>query len=287
MKISIIIPNYNYENYIGETIKSILNQNYSNFEIIVVDDGSMDNSVNVIKKFQNSNPEKSIKLICQENKGQANAVNAGLSLSSGDIIGWINSDDTYCDDAFLNVIKYFTNNQIDVLYGDINVIDLNGIFIHSLEHFRFSYFISTFTGFANNMSNNAVFWRKDSFIDTIYLNPNFKCALDSELFSRLTFKKKVKHIKTKLANFRLQKVSKAAIKNVHWNDLMRKEDELVFNQAYKNLLINNFISSKTAIKLKPLFILFQRLLKVFTGRFFKNIYEKLKYSFTSQARTQN
>ena len=77
MKISIVTPNYNYEKFIGETIESVVKQNYSNLEYIIIDDGSTDNSVEVIRKYHKKYPNK-IKFIQQENKGQTPAINKAL-----------------------------------------------------------------------------------------------------------------------------------------------------------------------------------------------------------------
>ena len=93
LKISIITPNYNYANYIGQTIESIISQDYPTIEYIIVDDGSTDNSARIIESFVEKFPNR-IKLIRQTNKGQTAAINVGLRAATGDIIGWINSDDT-------------------------------------------------------------------------------------------------------------------------------------------------------------------------------------------------
>lgn len=140
MRFSIVIPNYNYEKFVQNTVLSVLRQDYSDIEIVIVDDGSTDNSVNVIQSIINDFPEKSIKLICQTNSGQSNAINTGLSHVTGDIIGWINSDDYYMDGTFTKVAKSFLDNDVSVVFGDINVVDIDGNYIYSLYHFDFSFF---------------------------------------------------------------------------------------------------------------------------------------------------
>ena len=88
LKVSVIIPNYNRANLIGETIENLLSQTLSPYEIIVVDDGSTDNSVDVIKSFGSR-----VNLICQSNKGPGPARNVGLSVATGDYVQFFDSDD--------------------------------------------------------------------------------------------------------------------------------------------------------------------------------------------------
>lgn len=277
MKISVVIPNYNYANYISQTIESIINQDYKNFEIIIVDDGSNDNSINVINDYLIHYPF-CIKLVCQKNQGQAFAVNTGLKEVTGDIITWINSDDYYEPGVFRIINKIFSKNEnIDIVYGNINYVDLDSVFINRLRHFKFSYTRAVFTGFANNLSNNSFFWRKTSFNKNLFLDTSFKCSLDSELFSRMTYKKYLFHIPKPLANFRKQIISKAATDIKSWELLIQKETEIVFNQSYRNLFISRYISVSIAYKYRFIYIYLFRLKKFITFRYIINVFERIKY----------
>ena len=102
--ITIVTPNYNYAGYIEETIVSVVTQDYDRVEHVIVDDGSTDNSVELIRGCAARYPEK-IRLITQANAGQTAAVNRALQAARGDIIGWLNSDDTYCPGVF-NAVSY-------------------------------------------------------------------------------------------------------------------------------------------------------------------------------------
>jgi len=122
MKISIITPNYNYASFIEQTIRSVIYQKYNNFEHIIVDDGSTDNSVDVIQKYVEKYPNKII-MIKQENKGQTYAINEALKHAKGDIIGWINSDDFYFENIFSTIVETFKKDtSIDAIMGDIAII---------------------------------------------------------------------------------------------------------------------------------------------------------------------
>lgn len=117
MKISIIVPVYNAEKFINKLIESVLCQKYINYELILVDDGSTDNSYNIIKNYSKNNSR--IKIYKKENSGPGLTRKYGFQQSSGDLLFFIDSDDwiTY-DDALINIERCFTENDIDVLFFD-------------------------------------------------------------------------------------------------------------------------------------------------------------------------
>jgi glycosyltransferase involved in cell wall biosynthesis len=104
--VSILINNYNYGRFLAEAIDSALNQTYPHIEIIVVDDGSTDNSREIIKSYENK-----IIPILKHNGGQASAFNAGFAASQGEIICFLDSDDIFQQDKVKEVVDIFTNNQ--------------------------------------------------------------------------------------------------------------------------------------------------------------------------------
>lgn len=91
--VSILMPNYNYGRYIGEAIESVLRQTYPHWELIICDDGSTDNSCEVVKRYQDK--DSRIKLIQKENGGMASALNAAYRECKGDIICLLDSDDVF------------------------------------------------------------------------------------------------------------------------------------------------------------------------------------------------
>ena len=129
MKISIITPSYNQEIFIGETILSVLNQdgNYD-LEHIIIDGKSTDGTDSVLKKYKDK-----IRIICEKDNGQAEAINKGFSLASGEIIGWLNSDDIYHKDTIRRVIGFFEEHpDKQWAYGKCNIVDAHGMEIRRL-----------------------------------------------------------------------------------------------------------------------------------------------------------
>ena len=112
-KLSIITPSYNQGCYIEETIRSVLLQNYPNLEYIIIDGGSTDGTVEIIKKY-----EKWIHYwVSEPDNGQSDAINKGLAHATGDVFNWLNSDDVYLPNALLAVGRSFLNKNINVLCG--------------------------------------------------------------------------------------------------------------------------------------------------------------------------
>jgi glycosyltransferase involved in cell wall biosynthesis len=114
-KISIITPSYNQGQYIEQTIQSIVNQNYPNLEYIIIDGGSTDQSVEIIKKYQ-----KYLNYwVSEKDNGQANAINKGLKLCTGEIFNWINSDDYLEPEALHKIAEAFKDKNVSLVAGKV------------------------------------------------------------------------------------------------------------------------------------------------------------------------
>lgn len=115
-KISIIIPVYNTEKYISKCLDSILSQTYSSFEIIIINDGSTDNSAKILKTYQNKFPQK-VKVFTLQHKGQAHARNFGIQNTNGKFILFVDSDDFVDNNLLLECSKYFDKNPDAIIFG--------------------------------------------------------------------------------------------------------------------------------------------------------------------------
>jgi glycosyltransferase involved in cell wall biosynthesis len=114
-KISIVTPSFNQGQFLEETIRSVLDQNYPNLEYIVIDGGSSDNSVDIIKKYR----QHLTFWVSEKDKGQANAINKGLQISTGTIFNWLNSDDYLEPGALHKIAAAFADEQVQMVAGKV------------------------------------------------------------------------------------------------------------------------------------------------------------------------
>jgi glycosyltransferase involved in cell wall biosynthesis len=116
---AIVTPSYNQGRFIERTIRSVLEQGYPHVEYVIVDGGSTDCTPGVLERYA-----RRARVIVEPDRGQADAVNKGIRATSAEVIGWLNSDDTYCHGALVTVAACFARRpDVDVLYGDANYID--------------------------------------------------------------------------------------------------------------------------------------------------------------------
>jgi glycosyltransferase involved in cell wall biosynthesis len=178
MKLSIITPSYNQGRYIERTIQSVLSQEIADLEYWVLDGGSQDDTVSILEHYS-----KQLQYHSAKDAGQADAVNKGLRLATGDIIGWLNSDDIYYPNAFKKIMDYFASHpDVDVVYGDAYHIDQNDRVIElypteawDLQRFKKTCFIS----------QPSVFFRRRILQKHGYLNDSLHFCLDYEYWLRL------------------------------------------------------------------------------------------------------
>ena len=217
MLISIVTPSYNQGHYIEETIQSVLAQDYPHIEYLIVDGGSTDNTVNIIKKYEN----KLAWWISEKDKGQTDAINKGFARAKGDILAWINSDDTYEPGAVAAAVKYLKElPRVGMVYGDCNFINDSGHVIGKFNAAQTSYRLLR-QGYAH-IPQQSMFLRAELWRQVGPLDPSFYFAMDYDLWTRIAARTEIKYIPQTWANFRLHTYGKTIVAdNRCWPEMMR------------------------------------------------------------------
>ena len=133
--VSVIIPNYNYAQYVGDAIESVMAQTYKDFELIVVDNGSTDNSRLVLEGYEKKYAPQ-LKVVFQENRGQAGSRNRGIKESKGDLIAFLDADDVWMPNKLEEQVELFDDQEIGLVYSSYWIADekLNRIRVQKAKY---------------------------------------------------------------------------------------------------------------------------------------------------------
>lgn len=209
LKISIITPSFNQGHFIKQTIDSILNQGYPELEYIVMDGGSTDATVDILKSYGDKIYWRS-----EKDAGQSDAINKGLKIATGDILAYLNSDDLYTNNCLFEVNKFFLKNrEINWAYGKCRIIDEHNHEVRksitaykNLLMRRYSYNKLLSVNFINQP---ATFWRKKVRNTFGFFNTDEHLVMDYEYWLRIGKKCRAGFINTYLADFRIYSQSKS------------------------------------------------------------------------------
>ena len=209
-KISIVTPSLNQGRYLEEALLSARNQNYPLAEHIVTDGVSTDGTVELLKRYSGEASNGHLHWTSEPDQGQSDALNKGFRVATGDIIGWLNSDDRYRPGCFQAVIDAFDENpDIDILYGDYTWIDESGRIMQIRREIEFSRFILSYHRVLY-IPSTATFFRRRIFDDGNFVDAQYRYAMDYEYFLRLAHKGyRFKHVPRLLADFRWHPSSKS------------------------------------------------------------------------------
>lgn len=204
-KISIITPSFNQGNFLEQTIDAVLSQNYPNLEYMVIDGGSIDNSVEIIKKY-----EKHLTYwVSEKDNGQSDAINKGLKRATGEIVNWINSDDWYNPNTLQKVAEYFDDENIQVVSGRSDVWKLGKFKVCNPGVDVYPNFEKT-VGWAR-IDQPETFFRMSAIQKMGFLNADLHYVMDREWWIRFLLyfgQEKVKKVEDVFVNFRLHEDSK-------------------------------------------------------------------------------
>jgi len=178
MKISIITPSFNQGAFIEETIRSVQEQNYDDIEHIVVDGGSTDGTMAVLKRFPH------LRWISEKDEGQSDAINKGFRLAAGDIIAWLNSDDWYERNVLGDVAKYFEEHpDCMILYGDITFVDKEGKRLYAFTGDTLSF--DNLVACPDIVRQPSFFWRRELLAESGGVDRSLRLVMDFDFFLRI------------------------------------------------------------------------------------------------------
>ena len=265
IKFSIIIPSLNSKSFLKECLQSILAQSYKNYEIIVIDGGSVDGTVEFLKSYGDQ-----IKWVSEKDNGQADAINKGISLTSGNWITWQNCDDYYNSiDALAIFYKFINANQSKKLFiGNINLVNYSGKILRDVKYFN-PYFNSLlYEGMT--LTNQACFWHKELNSKLGFLK-NLRINFDYEWFLRIlkNFPNCGFHINETLASFRLHEKQKTQNQNTKdIINLKKIKKEYGYNKFYSLFFIPYLIIRKFVCYLIQgnIYYILRGLFKFFFGK---------------------
>ena len=196
LKFSIITPSYNSERFIRDTVESVFRQDCSEFEHIVIDGGSTDGTLDILKEYTH------LKWLSEPDKGAAEAINKGLKMASGEIVAWINSDDYYEKNILKDVLSVFKyNNNIDIVYGNLTFVneDQSVIRAETTEKYDLNYLIHKN---ADAIRQPCTFFRRRLLDKIGLLDENLKCAFDYDFILRFLLNSESCYINRNLAYYR-------------------------------------------------------------------------------------
>jgi len=246
-KISIITPSYNQGDFLEETILSVITQGYPNLEYVVIDGGSNDNSIEIIKKYE----EKLTYWVSEKDNGQSSAINKGFKKLTGDIFNWLNSDDFLEKGSLFEIAKQFINNtKLDVAAFDFNEVNENSEFTAYKKGTEILTPIEKSIGHIRPLIQPATFFKMDKIRSIFPLQESLHYTMDFEMWARFILKyQNFTFIKLDdpIVNFRIHNSSKT---NQHFSSDLPTDTSNKFlqeiNSFFWNLSSNEY--TKRTIK---------------------------------------
>ena len=228
MKISVVTPSFGQANFLRQTIQSVLAQDYPHVEYIVMDGGSTDGSVEILRECS----EQLSYWTSEKDKGQSDAIARGFERSTGEIMGWLNSDDLLLPGALTAVAEFFRENpDVEVVSGGAYCIDAEGQPLRgrfgnyslgvAATHRRLRYY------HLDGVFQQATFWRRSAYDAVGGIDRSLKFIMDRDLFMRLAARRRFARLPRMLACFRVHEDCKI-LRIQH----VREEESRTYYQRY-------------------------------------------------------
>ena len=207
-RISIVTPSFNQARYLERTIRSVLDQNYPNLEYIIVDGGSSDGSVEIIRRYADR-----ISWWCSEpDGGQSDALNKGFRRATGEIVGWLNSDDLYSPTTLHRVGDHFRSHPATrVLHGSLHIIDADDRLIDAFWAGPFGRFQPQYIFHVGlNFHQQTLFWRRELMESAGMIDPGLRFSMDRDFIIRLLIQTRFATLRGYLGSFRVHDEAKSS-----------------------------------------------------------------------------
>lgn len=253
-KISIVTPSFNQGKFIEDTILSVIGQGYPNLEYIIIDGGSTDNTVDIIKKYE----DKIAYWVSEPDKGQSHAINKGFEKATGDIIGWLNSDDMYMPNCLAFIANHIDTQSLKVCFGNCLQYKEEAIGLFAAGSNVAKAAVTHELGKIDFIIQPSTFWNKKTWEHVGNLREDMHFAFDWEWFLRAKNKNvKLEPIEKCLSMYRIHTAHKTGnggkkrqeeILNVYkeYNEHMARLYEIVMQQKKVDMTkLNMRILAKT------------------------------------------
>lgn len=176
-KVTIVTPSFNQAKFLPETLRSVREQSYPHIEHIVMDGGSTDGSVDILRAAPG------IRWVSERDRGQVDAINKGFAMASGDVLAWLNSDDTMNRDTVGTAVGALERTGADLVYGDLDIVDEDGKLIRKFHGVPHDFRILLYG--INYIGQQTVFFRRTLLRCAGPLREEFDNAFDYELWLRM------------------------------------------------------------------------------------------------------
>lgn len=187
-RITIVTPSYNQAAFLEDTIQSVLRQDYTNLEYIVIDGGSTDGSLEIIERYA----DKLAYWVSEADEGQAEAINKGLARATGEIVAWLNSDDMYLPGALKQAAQAFQSDpELGFIYGDLQSVDSSGQVFNTIRYAQYS--LEDLLAF-RIIGQPTVFMRREVLEQAGQLDTSYHYLLDHQLWLRMARAAPMKYI---------------------------------------------------------------------------------------------
>lgn len=219
MKISIITATYNSAATVQDTIESVLSQTYNNIEYIIIDGNSKDNTLDIVKEYG----ERITKVVSEPDKGIYDAMNKGISMATGDVVGILNSDDFYTsNDIVSKIVSAFKNETIDAVYGDIHFVDPSDL-SKCVRYYSSKLFHPRYFRFGFMLAHPSFYVKKEYYEKYGMYALDYKISADFDLLVRFIYKYKIQ-CKYLPMDFVTMRTGGASTDGVRSKLILNKED---------------------------------------------------------------